>query len=1065
MAQELISDGYRDAVFVDRGSAGALFRAVRVQDGVVVAVRALDPERIGVARCEELAREHTAAAALPHPRLLACGPAVSEPDAVLLETEWCPDGSLAGLLRRQRRAGPFSEDRIWELAAQLAEALAFLHSPLKARGVLAHGRVSPSAVLLAGPRAKLGDCLRAPSPPGPYAAPEVARGGPPTPAADVWALGCVLVELCTLRAPCWDPAALAADPVPALERCPDTLRAAAAACLCVDPARRISAATFVTFPPAPWALHRVEQAAPSAVPRVQLSSALLRSSGIAQGFMSHLGQQENVFSAVAQNDPEMLKSAIQSLGDTAPLAQLLMEACDKKAYKVMPHLCRLVAATKTPITLSWWKGNQVTRKTLLMLAVETQAIEMIERNMDSLCAMYEDCTALMIAAKEGKYRCLMHLLCELGISSSTGKSALMYAAEYGFSDCVSLLLPEVGKEDDHGLTAHAYATKNGHAGCIAILSQYESETAHSKTDLCKLSAIRQSEDGSEPSAPELPVLDASRSSRCTQSKSRIHKPEPMLVEPGPVNQLLLSKTTASTGRFIASTSLSPDDPITTILSPMKSPDSKQPRLVKSDTINELHALARESQDEVVKPLLATRSVSQANRQPHPKTSSDYKKTSKPGSRSHSKERDTLENAILRNNPSAVVLHLHDFAANPQPYVDLVFTEKKFKVLPTLCRYLAKKHLKAKIRTRVATPVEELTSLMRAVINCDHQGVKEHIREAGNEYVGWLSYTDTTGKGYILSNCTALMIAAARGDAECTKHLLCEMGVYLNSKCTSLTYAILGGHHECVRLLLLESDISGCTMLMRCCFFNNHKEIPNYLTEAKAAIGPGRTALMIAAQLGNKESVEALVDYEGGLQDKDGITALYLASSNNQLDCIKLLLEKEKRIKTNVGWTALMAAAQKGHADSVQLLLEAESGYQKSDGWTALMLAAQAGHADCASLLASKEACMTKPDGWTALMIAAQEGHHRVVKVLMKSEAGRQQKTGISALMLAAQSGHDRCVLLLRELEAQLVDKRGLTALDYASQLKEDNIDREQQEKHALCVSYLQAGGSGKDKTN
>lgn len=183
--------------------------------------------------------------------------------------------------------------------------------------------------------------------------------------------------------------------------------------------------------------------------------------------------------------------------------------------------------------------------------------------------------------------------------------------------------------------------------------------------------------------------------------------------------------------------------------------------------------------------------------------------------------------------------------------------------------------------------------MRAVINCDHQGVKEHIREAGNEYVGWLSYTDTTGKGYILSNCTALMIAAARGDAECTKHLLCEMGVYLNSKCTSLTYAILGGHHECVRLLLLESDISGCTMLMRCCFFNNHKEIPNYLTEAKAAIGPGRTALMIAAQLGNKESVEALVDYEGGLQDKDGITALYLASSNNQLDCIKLLLEKRK----------------------------------------------------------------------------------------------------------------------------------------------------------------------------
>ncbi|ESU41264.1 Serine/threonine-protein kinase NEK, partial [Giardia duodenalis] len=836
---------------------------------------------------------------------------------------------------------------------------------------------------------------------------------------------------------------------------PDALRAAAAACLCVDPARRISAAAFATFPPALWALHRVEQAAPTVPPRVQLSSSLLRSSGVAQRFLSHHGRQENIFSAVAQNNPEMLRTAIQSLGDTAPLSQLLMEACDKKAYKVMPYLCELVATMKPPIALSWWKGNQVTRKTLPMLAVETQSIEMLERNMDSLCAVYDDCTALMLAAKEGNYQCLMHLLCEMGISSSTGKTALMHAAEGGFSDCVSLLLPEVGKQDDHGLTAYAYATDNGHAACIAILSQYESETMHSKANSSRPSLIKAGANNNEPSTPELPILDASRSSEYIQSKSKIHKSDPMLLKSNSTQQLFLSKATASTGRFIASSSLSPDDPIAMVLSPTKSLGLKQTRLVKSDTIEEPQTVARESQDEILKPLLATRSASQTVRQIHPQTSSAHKKVSRPDNRPHSRERDTLESAILHNNPSAVALRLHDFATNPQPYIDLVFTEKRFKVLPTLCRYLAKKHLKAKIRTRVATPVEELTSLMQAVINGDQQGVKEHMREVDNEYTGWLSYTDASGRGYILSNCTALMIAAAKGDVDCTKYLLCEMGVHLSSKYTALTYAILGGHYECVRLLLLESDISGCTMLMRCGFLNTSEEIPNHLDEAKATIGPGRTALMIAAQLGNKESVKILVDHESGLQDKDGITALYLASSNNQLDCIKILLEREKMIRTNVGWTALMAAAQKGYASSVKLLLEAEGGYQKTDGWTALMLAAQAGHADCASLLVSKEACMAKQDGWTALMIAAQEGHDKVVKVLLKSEAGRQQKTGISALMLAAQGGHDRCVLLLREHEARLVDKRGLTALDYASQPQGDDVSHEKREKHALCISYLQ----------
>ena len=71
---------------------------------------------------------------------------------------------------------------------------------------------------------------------------------------------------------------------------------------------------------------------------------------------------------------------------------------------------------------------------------------------------------------------------------------------------------------------------------------------------------------------------------------------------------------------------------------------------------------------------------------------------------------------------------------------------------------------------------------------------------------------------------------------------------------------------------------------------------------------GRTALMIAAAAGHKESVELLAPLEIGLTDDDWHTALMYACENGHPDCALLLKDEEQRF-----WaTALMLIVRYGN---------------------------------------------------------------------------------------------------------------------------------------------------------
>lgn len=201
--------------------------------------------------------------------------------------------------------------------------------------------------------------------------------------------------------------------------------------------------------------------------------------------------------------------------------------------------------------------------------------------------------------------------------------------------------------------------------------------------------------------------------------------------------------------------------------------------------------------------------------------------------------------------------------------------------------------------------EVLTPLMVAIYSKSLPDVEQ--------YLGY------TGHGK-LDGTTALMLAAELGFTEAVKMLKDkENGFVRDDGTTALKIAKDAGHNDIVALLSQKSyDEVSAIPTNADVQLELHEAVRNFQTEEirRLAISSatlrdhkGRTALMVAASIGNSAAVEILLQLEGRLQDAHGTTALMLAAEQGHLDCVRLLSQKEKAIHDNSGYDALFYMAR------------------------------------------------------------------------------------------------------------------------------------------------------------
>lgn len=233
----VVAGRYRLLDQVGSGGMGSVWRARDERTGQVVALKVLG--RHGSVLLARFVREQ--AVRVRHPHVVAPHGWAAEDDLVVLAMELVAGGSVADLLREH---GPLDAGTAGLLVEQLLAGLAAVHA-----AGLVHRDVKPANLLLEAtgdgpPHLRLGDFgVAAPvadrrftTVPGAigtdgYMAPEQARGAPPEPTQDLYAVGRVALQLVTGLPPARQDAIPSHPLRPLLERL-----------LVTDPEQRIATA-------------------------------------------------------------------------------------------------------------------------------------------------------------------------------------------------------------------------------------------------------------------------------------------------------------------------------------------------------------------------------------------------------------------------------------------------------------------------------------------------------------------------------------------------------------------------------------------------------------------------------------------------------------------------------------------------------------------------------------------------------------------------------------------------------------------------------------------------------
>ncbi|KAH8287006.1 hypothetical protein KR054_000543 [Drosophila jambulina] len=214
-SQKTLQD-YEVLAVMGNGSFGTCYKVRDKSTGELFAWKGMNYDELDEDKCEALVSEISVLRQLQHPNIVQYYHHLvnREAKSVYIVMECCAGGDLAQIVQRARsQRRRFEERYIWRVLFQLCRALQVCHNKIP-NGTILHRDIKPANIFLdAAGNAKLGDfglarMLRrdqsfAASFVGTphYMSPELVRGRKYDRKSDVWAVGCLVYEMCALRPP------------------------------------------------------------------------------------------------------------------------------------------------------------------------------------------------------------------------------------------------------------------------------------------------------------------------------------------------------------------------------------------------------------------------------------------------------------------------------------------------------------------------------------------------------------------------------------------------------------------------------------------------------------------------------------------------------------------------------------------------------------------------------------------------------------------------------------------------------------------------------------------------
>ena len=199
------SKDYEIICKIGQGSFGTVYKVKRKTDKQILVMKMIKIPTLSKKHQQESLHEVTILSSLNNPYIVKYFESFVENSTLHIIMEYCEKGDLSQILKKQ----PLSEGKVWKFFIQLCIGLEYLHN----RQIL-HRDIKALNIFLSGDdNVRIGDMgvakimnntgafaqTQVGSPY--YLSPELCEEKPYNNKSDVWALGCVLYEMCTGKHP------------------------------------------------------------------------------------------------------------------------------------------------------------------------------------------------------------------------------------------------------------------------------------------------------------------------------------------------------------------------------------------------------------------------------------------------------------------------------------------------------------------------------------------------------------------------------------------------------------------------------------------------------------------------------------------------------------------------------------------------------------------------------------------------------------------------------------------------------------------------------------------------